>query len=234
VVPERKANRLRPWRPHLHDQQKGQEARAPHQGKKYNGDKFRDLSPSWSSEGDQIVFAREYHQHADFRSDLFVVDSDGSHLRPIETQGIAEFDPVWSPDGESIAFWAARAVPGFGEEFEIYLMRPDGSEVQLVVGMLDQTSELGDWAPDGQLLAFSNKTPGVGPEIYTVRPDGSQQTRLTDESKPSHGPAFSPSGDRIAFSAGGVLKLMGSDGGNVMRLMKKSDGRDFAPSWQPR
>jgi len=123
---------------------------------------------------------------------------------------------------------------GFRQEFEIYLMRPDGSEVQLVVGMLGQTSELGDWAPDGQLLAFSKKTPGVGPEIYTVRPDGSQQTRLTDESKPSHGPAFSPSGDRIAFSAGGVLKLMGSDGGNVMRLMKKSDGRAFAPSWQPR
>jgi TolB protein len=213
---------------------KGKKQERVTKGRRYNGDRFRDLTPSWSPDGEQIVFAREYHRHANFKSDLFVVDADGSNLRPIETPAIAEFEPAWSSDGESIAFNGFTRPQGAFDDWRIYLMRPDGSDVRPVVGMLDQSSELGGWSPDGELLAFSTRTPGLGLEIHTVRPDGTELTRLTDESERASGAAFSPRGDRIVFTAGGILKLMNSDGTNVRRLLKKSRGRDSAPDWQPR
>jgi Tol biopolymer transport system component len=130
-------------------------------------------------------------------------------------------------------------------------MRPDGSDVQLVIDVF-ALSPVGqapggqfqaglDWSPDGQLLAFSFQPEEAGsPQIYTVHADGSQQTQLTTAGTTEAGrntfdPAFSPQGNRIVFTVEGVLHTMGSEGGDVKRLLKESRGvGDFDPSWQPR
>ena len=61
------------------------------------------LSPSWSPDGNQIVFSH-------FTSQLYVMNANGTNLRPLtapapysETRAEV-FDPSWSPDNEKIAF----------------------------------------------------------------------------------------------------------------------------------
>jgi Tol biopolymer transport system component len=208
---------------------KGKKLRRLTRGKRENGKRFEDTDPSWSPDGSQVVFSRLYGGNDD--SDLFVVDADGSNLHRIESLDF-EYDPAWSPDGERIAFVRDTLDQPSG----IYRVRPDGTDLELVLELTDLRDGL-DWSPDGERLAFSTRESGGGPpQIHTVRPDGTGVNRVTSERGAAYDPAFSPRGDRIVFSfRGEELKLVDSDGGDVKRLLKRTRGRgEFAPHWQPR
>lgn len=204
-------------------------------GKRFDGQKFDDGEPSWSPDGDEIVFFRQHGSGLVVGRgfDLFIVGADGSNLRPFVTTDLDELEPAWSPDGAWIAFVAqGTGEPGLPDG--IYRMRPDGSERQLVLRLSDLRSGL-DWAPDGSRLAFSTRPDGGRPEIFTIRPDGTGLTQITDESRPAFDAAFSPRGDRIVFTAGRVLKLVDSSGGNSRKLLDRRHGLgDLGASWQPK
>jgi Tol biopolymer transport system component len=61
-----------------------------------------------------------------------------------------------------------------------------------------------------------------GREIYTVEPDGSNVSRLTNEgeveSYETYQPAWSPDGTKIAFGSGQIW-VMGADGSNVREVL---------------
>jgi TolB protein len=213
--------------------QKGKNRERVTEGRRYNGKGFEDSDPSWSPDGTEIAFFRQHGSGLVVGKgfDLFVIDADGSDLRPIVTTDLDELEPAWSPDGEWIAF-VAQGVGSRGLPDGIYRMRPDGSDRQLVLELKDLRSGL-DWSPDGQSLAFSTRAGGSGPEVFAIRPDGTGLTQLTNEPRPAFDPAFSPRGNRIVFTAKGVLKLTDLDGGKTSKLLKKSRGvGDFAPSWR--
>ena len=73
-------------------------------------------------------------------------------------------------------------------------------------------------------------------EIYTVDPDGSGLTPLTSNAVSDGSPAWSPDGQRIAFSSirdgNYEIYVMGADGSNPARLTYSAGG-DFDPAWSP-
>jgi|SRR5215207_7168935 len=70
-------------------------------------------------------------------------------------------------------------------------------------------------------IAFASERDGNG-EIYVMDPDGSNQTRLTNNSVTDAFPSFSPDGSRIAFRSDGdgnsEIFVMNADGSNLIRL----------------
>ena len=76
--------------------------------------------------------------------------------------------------------------------------------------------------------------------IRTIRPDASGRTSVyrctTGDNQtlpcPASGPAWSPDGARLAFSAGGRLRFVDSDGSNFMTA-RQVTGNDNEPSWSP-
>jgi hypothetical protein len=74
-------------------------------------------------------------------------------------------------------------------------------------------------------------------EIYTMNPDGSNQTNITNNAAPDFGPAWSPDGTKIAFSStrdgNSEIYKMNADGSNqtVLRDLHPGDTSDLA--WSP-
>jgi TolB protein len=85
----------------------------------------RDTSPIWSPDGSLVAFVRRMHDHWE----VYVVDAGGNNLvrltdTPKKPNGevASSASPVWSPDGQSIAFLTDRT-----GEWDIWIMAADGS-----------------------------------------------------------------------------------------------------------
>jgi TolB protein len=88
--------------------------------------------------------------------------ADGTGQRRISFGGGWYAAPVWSPDGEWIAF--ARRVPGAGSR--IGVMKPDGSGEKLLTD--NALDEGPSWAASGQELIFQRAGPDGRPALYRV------------------------------------------------------------------
>ena len=90
-------------------------------------------------------------------------------------------------------------------------------------------------APETAKIVFASRRDGNF-EIYSMNPDGSDQTNLTQHRAKDASPVWSPTGEQILFTSdrGGIeeLYLMDPDGTNVRQVFKRLIGREF-PTWSP-
>jgi Tol biopolymer transport system component len=111
------------------------------------------LTPSASPDGDRIAFLADHGG----RANLWVMSSHGGDQRQItfETDpAVAVGVPVWSPNGDSIAFVSSKGRTGF--EFGVWLVNADGANMRNVVKV-----GLGvAWSADGQWLYYSDTSAG--------------------------------------------------------------------------
>ena len=122
---------------------------------------WADFSANWSPHGNDLVFTRS----AEGGRDVYVAHSDGSDLRRLaDTPDRFEFAPVWSPDGESIAFVGCPG-PSAAPGCQLYVVGRDGSgETQLTT--LEVTG--GEGAVDWQPASRPAPDPDIdGPLTYT-------------------------------------------------------------------
>jgi TolB protein len=115
------------------------------------------VTQSWSPDGRQFVLEiASGHPHGrtpgSRQSDLAIVNADGTGLRYLTRTHALESTPVWSPDGRFIAFTSDRhakrgKLERNGDAYEIYTMRPDGSDIRRITH-----NHVPDLYPDWQPL----------------------------------------------------------------------------------
>jgi Tol biopolymer transport system component len=103
------------------------------------------------------------------------------------------------PDG-LISF--SRFAPNFNSA-DIFIARPDGSEVQKLTSNPHRYSINSDWSPDGQLIAFDSNRVGGGGRVqtYVMNADGSGVTQVTRGAGFNALPGWSPDGNSLAIEA---------------------------------
>ncbi len=65
-------------------------------------------SPKWSPDGKMIAFASTRDDPEVVRSDVFVMNADGSGIRNLSRNPAEDFNPHWSVDGSTIFFTSLR------------------------------------------------------------------------------------------------------------------------------
>ncbi len=144
-----------------------------------------DSSPAWSPDGTKIAFMRSAPGEQEGRSDIYVIQPDGTNLQRL-TRDARAGRPSWSPDGERIAFMSARSnrkQAYDGDELEIYVMDADGTNIQRLTHRPGADGHP-DWSPDGSEIVFNylgEGNTGTGEEhgIYVIGADGTNLRRLT-------------------------------------------------------
>jgi Tol biopolymer transport system component len=178
----------------------------------------------------QILFTSD----RDGNFEIYVMDADGKNQRRLTNHPEKDLCPVWSPDGQKIAFHTKRDwKAGFG--WEIYVMDADGGNQRSVTNHPARQEYSPAWSPDGQRIAFNSDRDGDW-EIYVMDADGENPRRLTNSPGQDAFPAWSPDGQRIAFSS----MRDGNDEIYVMDINRKNPRRltnnpavDGGASWSP-
>lgn len=137
-----------------------------------------DHSVTWSPDG-ILAFVSDRQQ--DESEDIYQVNPDGSDLEIVidatSDNGINLFDPVWSPDGEKIAY---QGFTRLGHT-RIFIADRDGSNADIITSE-EFAARQPSWSPDGEYIAFTNLSDGDKTDaIWTIRPDGTLPYRITDD-----------------------------------------------------
>jgi serine/threonine protein kinase len=82
--------------------------------------------------------------------DLLLVRSNGSEQRPLTNDLARDRTPYWSPDGSRILFASNRS-----GKYEIWTIRPDGSDLTQITHLPDQDAFYPSWSPDGKQIGFN-------------------------------------------------------------------------------
>ena len=121
-------------------------------------------SPQISPDGQHIVYER---RSMDIMKDkrqsrLWLIQADGSNHQKLTSNEVGESKPVWSPDGQRIAFSSATKD---GTNLFVYWLQT--GKIAKVSQLASSPSKV-SWSKDGKWLAFSMKVPSK--ELSLVQP----------------------------------------------------------------
>jgi len=138
----------------------------------------RQVSPAWSSNGRWIVYASDHD--GDEQWDIFLVSpANGQVTNLTNTPQISEENPVWSPDGNSLAYMVK---PKESSTFEIEVMEVLTKKVSHLTN--NTPKELGNfgpiWSKDGKWIVYTQQNAtGKDSNIFIASVADGKATNLT-------------------------------------------------------
>ena len=127
---------------------------------------------------------------------------DGSGRKRLTKNGVADYVPVWSPNGSHIAFLSSD--PGREERLSLYTINSHEANIQRLTYFLDLAVVPPAWSSDGQKIAFLAYGDNRYMYAYVVDADGQNLVNL---GKTISHPVWEPGGERIA-----IVKLKDASG----------------------
>ena len=139
-----------------------------------------DFSPTWSPDGSRIAFASDRSG----RFEIYIVDTDGANVKQLTQEGGS--DPDWEP---GLGAGSASSTPV-----------ADPSKPTRTAGMppARKYDYLPAWSPNGKKIVFSR---GYKGQVYLMNADGTNETRLINNSADNRWLSWSPDGSKIAFTS---------------------------------
>ena len=122
---------------------------------------YYDHSIDWTPRGDEVTFISNRGPDPEHvvSSDIFAVSVSDGTVRSLTETKSAEYCPVWSPDGATIAYLGTtRSLTSMGtpsENWHVWLMDAAGGNGRDLGGTIDNSQNPPAWAPDGSAVYFT-------------------------------------------------------------------------------
>lgn len=191
-----------------------------------------DIGPTWSPDGRRFAYARDMK--------VVIVNLRGRMRRPLTNDGAPEFDPRWSPVGDSVLFTRDE-----GQSFTLVVGSRGRPARAVLGGLIDVHAE---WSPDGRTISFAGVTFAGDRRyhLYVVDARPAARPRRIIGPVQAGRPAWSPDGRWLAYatddgsvrtiepSSGKQRSIAQFDRAQVLDLTWSPDGRRIAFSARER
>ncbi len=125
---------------------------------------------------------------------------------------------AWSPSGKWLS---CSMAPGGGMNQQIYIIRPDGSEIRLLTDGGNETNRLGNWTSDGRkLMMSSNRRLPTAMDAYLVDMEN-MELELISKSK-----GIGSFSDITTDGKYAILNRLESRGSNDLFLIETQTGQE--------
>ncbi|MEI6512011.1 MAG: S41 family peptidase [bacterium] len=145
--------------------------------------------PAISPDGQSLAFV--------YSGDIWVVPISGGHAIRLTDNIEQDTLPVFSPDGQWIAFTSYRT--GNADIFVIPVS--GGTPRQISRAALSESAS--DWSPDGRWLIFSGQRDLPEPTLFQIDPKTLQFTKICGDYKALNYAAYSPDGKMVVYCRSG-------------------------------
>lgn len=128
--------------------------------------------PAISPDGQLVAFIRNSFDIMTDKRDpnLWIARFDGSALRPLAEGPESSRNPVWSPDGQRLAW-----ISGYEGKHHIVMRWMDSGEQSAIAEFQHGPGNL-SWSPDGEWLAFTQFVPQKPDRLFPMpeKPEGAK------------------------------------------------------------
>jgi serine/threonine protein kinase len=190
--------------------------------------------------GRLIAFASDRGSKESGRSQIWVVNSDGSFPRQITNSTdlpLGACQPAWSPDGKRLAF--TSPCKGNRDRYSgssIYIINLDGTGLMQL-----PTAPGGDfdpaWSPNGREIMFTSLREFKLPQVYAINLENNEVRRIGEKFVWNAQASWSPDGSQIVFistrNALYQIFTMGQNGKDAVLISRSKDLIDTHPVWSP-
>lgn len=208
--------------------------------------------PVWSPDSTQITMTMA----TAYDVDIYSISVDGTQFRNLASSGGNDFWPVWSPDGQYVAFVSDRAqctswepnAPG--SCYKPDSPTPDGGNLYIIEAVSGQVRQVSDqwitapphWISSTRLAFTSGKpnAPDAGNTLWWADLRGGPPHRVTDANAQGNvivRDSWSADGNRVIYQeaqTGTHIVMRDAAGKEIARSTDINFPRyDFAAEWSP-
>ncbi len=158
-------------------------------------------STNFSADGKKIVYHAYYGGgYGSEKADVFIVDAMGGRGENItHTNDVWVYKAQWSHDGSWIAFSARYDTPNFN----LWVMRPDGSDRRKITNVAGEDFRWADWTLDGH-LGWHGIKPQQG-RLYALDVTTGERHEMVKRDDYIRSLAASPDGSTLLYESGGEI-----------------------------
>ena len=184
--------------------------------------------PRVSPDGQQVAYVRNFMDVMTDRrrSNIWIVDTDGSDHRPLTSGNANSSSPRWSPSGDRLLY-----VSSSDGSSQLYLRWMDTGQTAKITNLTQSPGGV-SWSPDGKWIAFSMTVPEKSKPFAEMppKPEGAEWAKPPKVI------------DRLIYRADGAgflkpgfrhLFVVPAEGGSPRQLTSGRFNHGARPEWTP-